>query len=160
MRANPSLLFFNAFIFTAAYHPKHNTVFWKEKWGDIRLFLKRLTQKWVSRLNRNLFCPSVKHEISGNVRQPFIHFQVSQKSDQWSWRYDNKKCLQTDSWTDKTDAGEFQTVRKATSRTANIIKGSSKGPSNLDSRYPSMPEPTGGLRGGGGGLVPRLSREF
>ena len=31
-------------------------------------------------------------------------------------------------------------------------KGPSKGPSNLDSRYPSMPEPAGGL---GGPLVPR-----
>ena len=33
----------NAFMFTAAYLPKHNTVLWKEKcWGDIRLFLRRL----------------------------------------------------------------------------------------------------------------------
>ena len=31
------------------------------------------------------------------------------KSDQWTWRRcDNKKCLQTNSWTDgQTDAGEF-----------------------------------------------------
>ena len=52
----------NAFIFTAAYVPKHNNELWKEKcWGDIRLYLKRLgiglTRRWVSRLNRSLFCP-------------------------------------------------------------------------------------------------------
>ena len=72
----------NAFIFTAAYLPKHNTVLWKEKcWGDILLFIRRLgigrIRRWVSRLNRNLFCPSVKHEKSGNVRQPFIHFPIN-----------------------------------------------------------------------------------
>ena len=72
----------NAFIFTAAYHPKHNTVFWKEKrWGNIWLFLSRLgigrTRMWVARLNRNLFCLSVKHEKSWNVRQPFIHFPIN-----------------------------------------------------------------------------------
>ena len=37
-------------------------------------------------------------------------------------------------------------------RANNIKKGPSKGSSNLDSRYQSMPEPTGGL---GGPLVPR-----
>ena len=71
----------NAFIFTAVYLPKHNTVLWKEKcWGDIRFFLRRhigRTRRWVSRLNRSLFCPSVKHEKSGNVRQPFIHFPIN-----------------------------------------------------------------------------------
>ena len=72
----------NTFIFTAAYFPKRNIVLWKEKcWGDIRLFLRRLrigrTRMGVSRLNRNLFCPSVKLEQSGNVRQPFIHFPVN-----------------------------------------------------------------------------------
>ena len=44
----------------------------------------------------------------------------------------------------QTDAGELHPEEL-------IIQ---KGPSNLDSRYPSMPEPTGGLEGGGG-LVPR-----
>ena len=53
---------YNAFIFTAAYLPKHNNVLWKEKCGgDIRLFLRRLgigrTRRWVSRLNRSLFFP-------------------------------------------------------------------------------------------------------
>ena len=72
----------NAFIFTAAYHPKHNIVLWKEKcWGYIRLILRSLgigrIRRWVSRLNRNLFCVSVKHEKSGNVRQPFIHFPIN-----------------------------------------------------------------------------------
>ena len=68
----------NTFIFTTAYLPKHNTVLWKEKcWGDIRLFLRRLGRMWVSRLNRNLFCLSVKHEQSGNARQPFIHFPIN-----------------------------------------------------------------------------------
>ena len=72
----------SAYMFTAAYLPKHKIVLWKEKcWGDIRLFLRRLgigrTRRWVSRLNRNLFCPSVKHEKSGNVRQPFIQFPIN-----------------------------------------------------------------------------------
>ena len=63
----------NAFIFTAVYLPKHNTVLWKEKcWGDIRLYLRRLgigrTRRWMSRLNRNLFYPSVKHEKIGECR--------------------------------------------------------------------------------------------
>ena len=76
----------NAFIFTAAYLPKHNTVLWKENcWGDIRMFLRRLgigrTRRWVLRLNRNLFCPSVKHKTSGNVRQPFIHFRIKRESN-------------------------------------------------------------------------------
>ena len=53
---------YKAFIFTAAYLPKHNNVLWKEKcWGDIPLFLRRpriaRTRRWVSRLNRKLFCP-------------------------------------------------------------------------------------------------------
>ena len=75
-------IFVSAFIFTAAYLPKHKAVLWKEKWwGDIQLFLRRLgigrTRRWVSRLNRILFCPSIKHEKSGNVRQPFIHFSIN-----------------------------------------------------------------------------------
>ena len=54
----------NAFIFTTAYLPKRNTMLSKENcWEDSRLFLRRLgigrTRRWVSRLNRNLFCPSV-----------------------------------------------------------------------------------------------------
>ena len=62
--------------------PEHNTALWKEKcWGDIRLFLRRLgigrTRRWVSRLNQNLFCPSVKYKKLGNVRHPSIHFPIN-----------------------------------------------------------------------------------
>ena len=71
----------NAFIFTAAYLPKHNTVLWKEKcWGNILLLLWRLgigrTRRWVSRLNRNAFRPVLNMKKSGNDRQPFIHFPI------------------------------------------------------------------------------------
>ena len=49
----------------------------------------------------------------------------------------------------QTDAGELHPEEL-------IIQ---KGPSNLDSRYPSMPEPTGGL-GGGLGPSPHKHTKF
>ena len=56
----------------------------------------------------------------------------------------------------QTDAREFPDRMKSFSglrpEELMISKSASKGPSNLDSRYPSMPEPTSGL---GGPLVPR-----
>ena len=49
----------------------------------------------------------------------------------------------------QTDGGEFPDRKKSSSglRPEELIisKGPSEGPANLDSRYPSMPEPTGGL---------------
>ena len=58
----------------------------------------------------------------------------------------------------QTDAGEFPDRKKSSSglhpEELMISKRPSKGPSNLDSRHPSMPEPTGGL---GGHLVPRTT---
>ena len=48
----------------------------------------------------------------GNILTKFKN-----KSEQWSWRRsDNKKCLQTDSWTDRRgDAGEFPDRKKISS---------------------------------------------
>ena len=84
-------------------------------------------------------------DTEGNI---LIKFKKT--SDQWYWRRcDNKKCLQADSWTDRRTPESSQIVRR---RVNNIKKGLLKGSSNLDSRYPSMPEPTGGLVGP---LVPR-----
>ena len=75
--------------------------------------------------------------------------KLKKKSDQWSWRRcDNKKCLQTDRRTPDSS----QTVRKSPLDYVQKSWWYQKGPSNLDSRYPTMPEPTGGL---GGPLVPR-----
>ena len=46
-------------------------------------------------------------------------------SDQWSWsRCDNKKCLRTNSWTNRRTPGSSQTVRRAN----NIKKGPQKRP--------------------------------
>ena len=84
--------------------------------------------------------------------------QVLKQSDQWSWRRcDNKKCLQTDSWMALRTSESSQTGGKKGSsgqfpEELIISKGPSKGPSNLDSRYPSMPGLTGCQ---GSPLVPR-----
>ena len=46
----------------------------------------------------------------GNILTKF-----KKQSDQWSWKgCDNKKCLQTNSWTDRRgNAGEFPDRKKA-----------------------------------------------
>ena len=64
------------------------------------------------------------------------------------------KCLQIDGQLDgQTDAGEFPYRKKSSFGPLDYVYNIYiKGPSNLDSRYPSMPEPTVGL---GDPLVPR-----
>ena len=178
----------NAFILTAAYLPKHNTVLWKEKcWGDIRLFLRRLgigrTRRWnftksepgtkrpylstdrffffffvlallgieantIGKFHSNpsssFWRDAITRKLKDGRRRPCLstdrnsvsyfttrHWvkhsdQVSKTSDQWSWRRcDNKKCLQTDSWTDRRTPESSQIVRR---RANNIKNGLQKGP--------------------------------